>query len=50
MGLVSMSAVGYLLTGSIGTGGQIAVIGAGVGFAGYMLHESAWSRVRWGRA
>ena len=49
MGFLSMTLIGYLATGSVAVGGTIAVTGTVVGFAGYVLHEKLWSRVRWGR-
>jgi len=49
LGLVSMALVGYLLTGSISTGGAMAVINTALGFSLYLIYERVWSRVRWGR-
>lgn len=49
MGLIVMTVLGYLLTGSIQTGGSLAVLGALVGFVTYVLHERVWSRISWGR-
>ncbi|MHA3916565.1 DUF2061 domain-containing protein [Halovulum sp. GXIMD14793] len=48
MGLVMMTVLGYLLTGSIQTGGSLAILGALVGFVTYVLHERVWSRIGWG--
>ena len=49
MGLVAMTAIGFIVTGSASAGGAIAVIGAIAGLVTYFLHEKLWARVRWGR-
>lgn len=49
-GLVSMTVIGYLFTGSIAASGGIALAGAATGFVSYVIHEMAWSKVSWGRA
>ncbi|MCV6545994.1 MAG: DUF2061 domain-containing protein [Cohaesibacter sp.] len=49
LGLVSMTLVGYLFTGSFTAGGGIALVGSGVGFCCYFLHETLWSKISWGR-
>lgn len=49
LGLVVMGAVGYAVTGSLGEGGLVAVIGAASGMALYVVHEKLWSRIAWGR-
>ena len=49
MGLVSMTFVGAAVTGSVSAGGGIALIGAGVGFVCYVVHEALWSHVSWGQ-
>lgn len=48
-GLVAMLAVGYLVTGSLALGGQIAVASVTLGFLSYVLHERIWARIQWGR-
>ena len=48
-GLITMTVIGCLITGSFNVGGTIAFSGAIVGFLAYLLHESLWSRIRWGR-
>ena len=50
MGLIVMTLVGYVFTGSVAAGGGIALASAMVGFLSYFMHEMAWSRVRWGRS
>lgn len=49
LGLVVMGALGYAVTGSLGEGGLVAVLGAACGMALYFVHEKIWSRVAWGR-
>ena len=48
-GLAVMTAITFAATGSLATGGLVALIGAGVGTVLYVLHERLWARVRWGR-
>ncbi|MFS4436691.1 DUF2061 domain-containing protein [Paracoccaceae bacterium GXU_MW_L88] len=49
LGLVTMTLVGFLFTGSISAGGTLALVSAGLGFCCYFLHERVWSAIRWGR-
>lgn len=49
LGLVTMSLVGLLFTGSIALGGTMAMINSAIGFVCYLVYERLWSRVRWGR-
>lgn len=49
IGLISMVSVGLIVTGSIKTGGVMALVNSGLGFVVYLLYERAWSRVSWGR-
>lgn len=49
LGLLTMTLVGWAITGSVAVGGGMAVINAGIGFCAYVLHERFWSGVRWGR-
>ncbi|WP_138933026.1 DUF2061 domain-containing protein [Roseovarius arcticus] len=48
-GLAIMSIVGYLVTGSAGAGGAMAVINTAIGLSLYFLYERIWSRITWGR-
>lgn len=48
-GLVVMTLIGYLFTGSVSAGGGIAIASALVGFVSYFMHEMAWSKIGWGR-
>lgn len=49
IGLVSMTGIGIVFTGSVLQGGGIALFSAGLSLIIYGLHERAWDRVRWGR-
>ena len=48
-GLIVMSLVGYVMTGSVGAGGAMAVINTAIGLSLYFLYERIWSRISWGR-
>ncbi len=47
-GLIAMSLLGYLMTGSFAQAGTFAVISAVLGFVLFFVHEKVWSRVSWG--
>lgn len=49
MGLVVMSLVGLLFTGSMAVGGTMAVVNSLIGFVNYLAYERLWSRITWGR-
>ncbi|WP_127115075.1 DUF2061 domain-containing protein [Shimia sediminis] len=49
MGLLMMSLVGLLATGSVAVGGAMALINTAIGFTLYLVYERVWSHVRWGR-
>lgn len=49
IGLISMSVVGLLATGSVAVGGTMAVINTALGFTLYLIYERFWARIRWGR-
>lgn len=48
LGLLSMSLIGFLFTGSLSSGSALAVASAIVGFAMYLAHERIWAAIRWG--
>ena len=48
LGLLTMSALGFLFTGSLTSGGALALASAAVSFFAYLLHERLWAGVRWG--
>lgn len=47
-GLIVMTLITYGLTGSLATGGAVAVLGTAVGSVTYVLQERAWARIAWG--
>jgi len=49
LGLLTMSFVGYAITGSIISGGALALANTGVGIVTYITYERIWSRINWGR-
>jgi uncharacterized membrane protein len=49
LGLVSMAVVGFLWTGSLMTGGGMAVVNSLIGFVFYLAYERLWARISWGR-
>lgn len=49
LGLLTMTGIGYAVTGSVSAGGSIAVAGAAAGVVSYVIHERVWGRIRWGR-
>ncbi|MBR9765667.1 MAG: DUF2061 domain-containing protein [Rhodobacteraceae bacterium] len=49
IGLVTMSLVGLAFTGSVTTGGLMALINATLGLVSYVLYERLWARISWGR-
>lgn len=49
LGLVVMTAISWLVTGSVAAGGAIALLGALTGTVTYVMHERLWARVPWGR-
>lgn len=49
LGLASMTAIGFFVTGSVNAGGHIALFSAAIGAVCYILHERIWARIAWGR-
>ena len=49
MGLLIMALVGFVMTGSLSTGGKMAVINSLIGMFNYFLYERLWDRITWGR-
>ncbi|MGC1430021.1 MAG: DUF2061 domain-containing protein [Albidovulum sp.] len=49
LGLAVMALVGFALTGSVATGGAMALINTVIGFVTYVAYERLWSRITWGR-
>ena len=49
IGLVSMGIVGFVITGSLVSGGVLALANTGVGVVTYISYERIWSKINWGR-
>ena len=49
-GLLTMTIIGFLFTGSFAASSGIAIVGSIAGFISYFLHEIVWSKVKWGRS
>lgn len=49
IGLTVMALVGYVATGSLTTGGAMALVNSAIGFTTYLVYERAWANVTWGR-
>ncbi len=49
LGLLTMGAVGFVMTGSVMMGGTMAAINTMIGLSVYVVYERVWARIRWGR-
>lgn len=49
IGLMMMTLVGFVATGSVALGGTMAAVNAVLGLLFYLLYERIWAHVRWGR-
>ena len=49
IGLICMALVGFVATGSVTTGGAMALVNTAIGLSLYVVYERVWARVRWGR-
>lgn len=49
LGIVTMTALSYPHTNSVWQALTIAASASASGFAFFVVHESIWNRVRWGR-
>ena len=49
IGLLMMSLVGLVMTGSAFVGGTIALINTALGLSTYIFYERIWARISWGR-
>ncbi|WP_171099495.1 MULTISPECIES: DUF2061 domain-containing protein [unclassified Ruegeria] len=49
MGLIVMSGVGLVTTGSLALGGTLAVANTVIGLAMYVTYERIWAGIAWGR-
>ena len=48
LGLVTMSLLGFLFTGSLWAGGGLALASCLLGFFTYLAHERFWAGIGWG--
>lgn len=49
IGFVMMALTGYVLTGSLSTGGALALLNSGLGMVSYVIYERVWATIGWGR-
>jgi uncharacterized membrane protein len=49
IGLIVMSLVGLVMTGSAAVGGAMAMINTVIGLTMYVIYERLWARINWGR-
>lgn len=49
LGLMMMTAVGFVATGSAAVGGTLALVNTVIGFCTYVIYERVWAGIRWGR-
>ncbi len=49
MGLITMTVVGLIATGSATVGGTLAVVNTAVGLTFYVIYERVWAGIAWGR-
>ncbi len=49
MGLVMMTLVGLIATGSVAVGGVMALVNTAIGLTLYIVYERVWAGISWGR-
>ncbi len=49
MGLVVMTLVGLVATGSAAVGGTLAIVNTAIGLTLYVIYERVWAGITWGR-
>lgn len=49
VGLVVMSFVGFIATGSAAIGGGLALVNTAIGLTLYVIYERIWAGISWGR-
>lgn len=49
MGLIVMTLVGVLATGSAAIGGTLAIVNTAIGLTLYVIYERIWAGIAWGR-
>ncbi len=49
MGLIVMTLVGLVATGSAAIGGTLAIVNTAIGLTLYVIYERVWAGIAWGR-
>ena len=49
MGLITMTLVGLVATGSAAVGGTLAIVNTAIGLTLYVVYERVWAGIAWGR-
>ncbi len=49
MGLIVMTLVGLVATGSAAIGGTLAIFNTAIGLTLYVIYERVWAGISWGR-
>ncbi len=49
MGLIVMTLVGLVATGSAAIGGTLAIVNTAIGLTLYVIYERVWASIAWGR-
>ncbi len=49
MGLIVMTLVGLMATGSAAIGGTLAIVNTAIGLTLYVIYERVWAGIAWGR-
>ncbi len=49
MGLLVMTLVGLVATGSAAVGGTLAIVNTAIGLTMYVVYERVWAKISWGR-
>ncbi len=49
MGLIVMTLVGLVATGSAAIGGTLAIVNTAIGLTMYVIYERIWAGITWGR-
>ncbi len=49
IGLVMMTLVGLVATGSAAVGGTLAIVNTAIGLTMYLIYERIWAGITWGR-
>ncbi len=48
MGLIVMTLVGLVATGSAAIGGTLAIVNTAIGLTLYVIYERVWAGISWG--